>query len=394
MSTGAAVAAVTALIRIVLQGAMNGPLAPAVANFTITALPPDRVVPAETAQLNLFLYRTTPNPGWRNVELPSRSSDGSRRTLPPLAVDLHYLLSAHGKLELEAELLLGHAMAALHGMPLLTRPFVTGALSGVRPGDIQDALWSPISQSGLAEQEEVVTISMEPLSVDDLVKLWSVLGEKYRTSVAYVATVVLIRPDETIPQAPPVTEPARVGVAPLPHAVLDAVTPGELDFAADAPLTLTGRRLLVPGSQVVFGGGPSRDPQPGSTSTDVRVLLPAAVPAGLSTVRVTQPATIGDTTRPMERSNPLPLTVRPVVVSAPVVDAAGSPVVRATLTPDVAPSQEVALLLDGVPDPIAAQAHPLPTGTVDFPIAVAAGTYPARVRVDGAASQPLTVVVP
>ena len=50
--------------------------------LTVTTLPLDTARPNNGQgglQLNLFLYRTTPNPGWRNVELPSRSSDGSRR---------------------------------------------------------------------------------------------------------------------------------------------------------------------------------------------------------------------------------------------------------------------------------------------------------------------------
>ena len=52
--------------------------------------------PPRTNVLNFFLYQVTPNLGWRNADLPSRENGGSRTTYPPLALDLHYLLTAYG----------------------------------------------------------------------------------------------------------------------------------------------------------------------------------------------------------------------------------------------------------------------------------------------------------
>src|SRR5512140_2749423 len=72
---------------------------------TVTAHPPDQILVGsnEPAQLNLFLYRVTPNAALRNDGLPSRSGAGDRLTNPVLALDLHYLLTAYGATELFPE---------------------------------------------------------------------------------------------------------------------------------------------------------------------------------------------------------------------------------------------------------------------------------------------------
>src|SRR5262245_63981466 len=99
MSTALAIAGVTAVLRDLLNDGLVNHDATAVLGSTVnvSALPPDRVLSAngsETTQLNLFLYHVTPNRGWVNQGLPSRDSSGGQRlSNPPLALDLHYLLS-------------------------------------------------------------------------------------------------------------------------------------------------------------------------------------------------------------------------------------------------------------------------------------------------------------
>ena len=99
MSNALAIAGVTAVLRDLLNdGLINHDVSGVLgSSVTVSALPPDRVVPAsgtEASQLNLFLYQVTPNPGWRNDGLPSRDATGRLRlSNPPLALDLHYLLS-------------------------------------------------------------------------------------------------------------------------------------------------------------------------------------------------------------------------------------------------------------------------------------------------------------
>src|SRR6202008_88230 len=103
-----------------------------VGDVSVTAWPPDRVDAGASnrqSQLNLFLYNVTQNQGWRNVGLPARDSRGVRIDNPPLALDLHYLLTAYGAEQLHAEILLGYGMQLFHETPILTRDAVRRSLS-------------------------------------------------------------------------------------------------------------------------------------------------------------------------------------------------------------------------------------------------------------------------
>ena len=133
MGNALAIAAVTAVLKDLLNnGLIDHNVTGAVGgNVTVSALPPDRVFAPGTQegnQLNLFLYQVAPNIGWRNVGLPSRDERGERLSNPPLALDLHYLLTAYGAEDLHAELLLGYAMQLLHETPVLTRKSIRTAL--------------------------------------------------------------------------------------------------------------------------------------------------------------------------------------------------------------------------------------------------------------------------
>jgi hypothetical protein len=55
---------------------------------------------------------------------PSRNGEGQRLTNHPLALNLHYLVTAYGKDELNGEILLGRTMQILHETPVPTRQAV------------------------------------------------------------------------------------------------------------------------------------------------------------------------------------------------------------------------------------------------------------------------------
>ena len=127
MSSPLAIAGVTAVLRDLLNdGLINHNVASVIgSSVKVSVGPPDQVVPAngsEASQLNLFLHQVTPNLGWRNEGLPSRGTSGRERLSNlPLALDLHYLVSAYSGGELHAEILLGYAMQLLHENPVLQR---------------------------------------------------------------------------------------------------------------------------------------------------------------------------------------------------------------------------------------------------------------------------------
>src|SRR5437870_3973262 len=141
MSNALAIAGVTAVIKDLLDGGLiDHNLANTMGSgVVVSALAPDSIELGNdtTRRLNLFLHQATPNVAWRNVGYPSRNAAGDRIRNPPLALDLHYLLTAYGTLDLEAEVLLGYAMQILHETPVLAHSH--GAQSAEPAGNRQPA---------------------------------------------------------------------------------------------------------------------------------------------------------------------------------------------------------------------------------------------------------------
>src|SRR5579871_6638942 len=134
MSTALAIASVTYVLKDLLNnGIIDADVSSSVAgDIKVTALPPDRIdatADNEQNQLNLFMYQATPNQGWRNEGYPRLDSQGNRIGNPPLALDLHYLLTAYSVSELHSEILLGYGMQLLHEMPVLIRDDIRTSLN-------------------------------------------------------------------------------------------------------------------------------------------------------------------------------------------------------------------------------------------------------------------------
>ena len=78
--------------------------------------------------VNLYLYQVTPNSALRNVDQPSRRSDGTILEPPMIALDLHYLLTFYGKeQEFEPQRVMGSVLRYLNSRPLLTREGIRNA---------------------------------------------------------------------------------------------------------------------------------------------------------------------------------------------------------------------------------------------------------------------------
>lgn len=199
MSSALAIAGVTAVLRDRLNDGMVDRDISAVTGsaVTVTTLAPDRVLPAEgteATQLNVFLYQVSPNTSWSNHALPSRDASGRQRlSNPPLALNLHYLISAYGSEPLHREILLGHVMQLMHQFPVLTREMITAALAlspadaATRPPSVQ-----ALADSGLADQIETLKITPQFLNSEELSKLWTATQSHFRPSAAYEVSVVLI----------------------------------------------------------------------------------------------------------------------------------------------------------------------------------------------------------
>lgn len=216
MSSALAIAGVTAVLRDLLNdGLINHNVSGVLGStVTVSTVPPDRVVPTngtESSQLNLFLHQVTPNTGWRNEGLPSRDGSGRHRlSNPPLALNLHYLLSAYSGGDLHAEILLGYAMQLLHEMPVLTRQAILTALN---PSPVVGTALPPalraLAESGLEHQIEQIKITPEYLNTEEMSKLWTATQSHFRPTAAYMASVVLI--EATEPVRSPLRRCSRAG---------------------------------------------------------------------------------------------------------------------------------------------------------------------------------------
>jgi hypothetical protein len=415
MSTAYALAAVTAVLRRRLLDRMAASdVASVVGTIPVTASPPDRLGDnGEPTQLNVYLHRVTPNQGWRNAGLPERDGNGLRVAAPPLAIDLHYLLTAYGAEPYVAEILLGHAMQAMHDEPVLTRDEVEAALSPATP----DPLLPPaIAASELAQQVEQVRFTLETIPSEESSRMWSALQAHYRMTAPYLATVVLVdavRGGRTSLPARGVASGAADIGAP---AVTSVTAGGDPAAAIDLTTTLvvTGRNLALEGTGFALG-------LVELTLDDVMVVAPGEVHIDLAALAVKPPAGAlalqlhrsvdvgGGAVRRVVSSPQVPVVIRPSV-SAPAATIShtdtigGTPyrtgALEVTADPAVRVDQRVRVLLNGTAADRPGYTLDVPLGngivppattttTVTVPFArVRAGDYVVRLEVDSAQSIP------
>jgi Pvc16 N-terminal domain len=396
MSTALAVAATTEAMRRLLDQWLQDSGVDAElggGHATASAVPPDTLVVTGAGArlgLNLFLHRVSLNQGWRNIDLPSVDGAGNRVTNPPLAVDLHFVLSAYGATELQPETLLGHGMQALQRHPVLTR------------AQLRDLLPTRLDAAGLATQVEQLRIVPESINGEEASRLWSSFQAKYRPSFYYCVSVLLIEVSAPTRSALPVLtrggvlpsgEEAGVAVAPdlLPRfPVLLALLPSAGGSVATAGGTLRVEGDLLAGSrrEVRFTDprrevAASVDAGAGAHPLRITLTVPAGLPVATYDVVVDVEATAGTAPR---TTNRLPLTVAPRLTSTfPIVvarDGAGDAVLNLTCTPPVAPDQVVSVILGTREVP--AEPRTGTTTSLQFMVSDApAGGHLTRLRVDG-----------
>jgi hypothetical protein len=389
MSNQLAIATVSAA----LQQVLLTPVSQAVLNATVGFSRPD-ANNQSTPLVNIFLYQVTPNAAYRNADLPSRRPDGTPSRRPQAALDLHYLLTFHGDdTRLEPQRLLGAVVTTLHAQPLLSRQNITNAVTN----------FGFLAGSGLEDQVESVRFTPTALSLEEFSKLWSVFFQvEYSLSAAYQASVILMESGVTVEPAPPVIAPS-LSVVPFRWPRIDRVVS---QAGADQPI-VAGTTLLIQGQQLrgpitlVLMEGQEFTPS-GVTDTQVTLPLPATVHAGVQGVQVIQQIPMGKPEAPHRgfESNVVPVVVRPsITIGQPgVLDPKSTAThkitdVTATVAPNIGVGQRAVLLLNSLPaSGLASCTSSIVVATLDtnqatFPVSnVPAGTYLARVQIDGAES--------
>ena len=418
MSNHLAIATVTAALAQVVQVATRKGVQGAVVRIGR----PDRPTSSGTPHVvQLYLYQVSPNAAMRNVDLPSRDSQGRLTQLPQAALDLDYLLTFYGdEGEFEPERMLGAVVRHMKANPVLPKQAIHDAI----------AAHSDLADSDLASAVERVRFTPLAHSLDELSKLWSVFFQTpHALSVVYRASVVLIEAEGAAEPAPPVLRRgpedrgAEVLLGPFPR--LDEVHVG---WAGD-----TGRRPRLPSMSVAqlsppFPAPPAA-PDPrfvrrltfrGSSLAGDSVGLEFVHPRLDAPLRLVPVYAVGDEIRfdlpavndaqaqvdwapglytvqaivergGQEReSNLLPLPLAPRILQikpdSPIAGAGGDVPLTLTCSPRVLPKQRVDLLLAG--RRVRAEDHPAPTDTLKFvvPQAPAVQGVLVRLRVDGVES--------
>jgi hypothetical protein len=415
MSSPLAIGAVSAVLRNLLDNGIVDVGVP-IGSVGVSAVAPDTIDLNDTnstPSLNVFMYRTSRNIGWENAAFPARNSRGEPISNQPLALNLHYLVTAYGDNDFEAEILLGYAMQLLHERPVLDRPAIRRALG---PATLDASILPPafqaLSVSDLAEQIESITVTQEPIDSEEMSRLWSAFQSNYRPTAAYVVTVVLIETRSPVSSGLPVLSRGPVdpvtnrergvvvtpGLVP-PYPTIETARAPDRNPAAVLGDTITLRghhldgtavnvrfehRLLDPPNVIVVGA----NTEPGEIAVTLPI-GPAAEqdwPAGLYTVLV-------DMIRPGEidprTSNIAPLLLAPQAVLPPTLvtrDAVTRDLsVTLSIRPQLRPEQEATLSLGS--HSASVEPHPAVTSSVDFEFGeVPAGGQWVRLGVDGVES--------
>jgi hypothetical protein len=429
MSTYRAIAGVSATLRNLLRDRMEDPIAAAV-----TIAPPDvKVTGISGNRLNLYLFTVTQNGHLANQEIPEMGHPADYG-LPPLSLDLHYLLTAFGEPEtgsdadLQAQLTLGDAMRVLHDFRI-----ITDALTITRPA--VGPVGSPILDPSLLGEFENVKLSLEATPLDELSKIWSAIPEaNFRRSVAYEASVVQIESGRQRRRALPV-ETRRVHVAVLMRPEISAVfrTPAAPTDPAGDPragvldqLTIEGRSFVAPRTWIRLGRLEPIQLEP-SSDTLIEIQVPDDTYPADADHPVPRPIPAADRLQPGPQVVQVLARRRSEVVEGgldrgtvvPAEDSQGSNQLAFTLVPTVSsvspasgtaadvltvagrrlfgPSLQSLVFVGDVgievraPGPGDAWAAPTPT-QVEVPLAALAdagmtpGTYPVHVLVNGAQS--------
>jgi hypothetical protein len=371
-----------------------------------------------TPRLNLFMYQVTPNAAWRNVGLPSRDSSGQRISNPPLALDLHYLLTAYGKADLEAELLLGYAMQLLHETPVLAREAIRRALKPLDPlhppvdGSLLPSIYRALQASDLVDQLEQIKITPATMNTEELSKLWGALQAQYRPTAAYQVTVVLIESIRAVRSPLPVLSRGPVDtvtqrergvvvqaglVPPFPEIEAIELPQARISALLNDTIKLVGRNLDGSGHKLLLssqrlGINAEVVAEPGPTASAVQFSLSkASVNLAAGTYMATlQFQHSGETGQRL--TNQLTLSIAPQIVSidpsatGPLpqfhLDTNRNLTLKPTCQPALQPNQRVSLIVGSMET----LAEPFNSATSQpaFTIhALPIGMHWVRLRVDG-----------
>ncbi len=248
----------------------------------VSLLPPGDALP-QVSGVNLYLYRVTESPFFKNQPWP-----GDRATAPsnapPLALQLHYLLTPLGTQPTDASFsegddahtMLGLAMLTLHENSVLNDVHLPAlpAVGGLNATTGFDA--DTVLPDYLLNSYEKIKIMLAPAGIEELSKIWATINQPYRLSVAYEISLVEITPTPPPPVRGAVVLRTGIEVAALQAPQLSSIAP-----AAGALVRIDGTGSIRPNTITISGSGFTA---PGQTPTvtvggQLAALQPTSPPA-------------------------------------------------------------------------------------------------------------------
>jgi hypothetical protein len=176
------IAAVSETLRTTLKQALGssinsiGILDISLADVAVEFLDVDQAPSAKT--LTIFLYEVGEDPSARNhPRVRDTDPPDFKIRKPPLALLLRYLLTPWGGDQLTQQKILGRTMQVLYDRAIL------GGL------DLQGVL---------RNTDEMLKVTLTPLSLEERARAWNAMQKAYRLSVAYEVRVVNIDSVEAV----------------------------------------------------------------------------------------------------------------------------------------------------------------------------------------------------
>lgn len=158
----------------------------ATATFTLASSMDLQKTPAEQPVASVYLYRIAVNTTRRN--LPARRDSDGRLRMPPVPVDLHYLLISSAKVPVTQHRLLGWAIRVIQDTPTLNAGFLNqfGPETNVfRPDETVELIWETLTRQEMADAWEIAKANQQP-------------------SVSYIARIIEIESRVDLTEYPPV----------------------------------------------------------------------------------------------------------------------------------------------------------------------------------------------
>lgn len=405
MSNALSIAAVTAVLKDLLEnGLVSDSITASVGDVIVTALPPDLITVGtdERAQLNLFLYQVTQNRNvdWVSQEFRSKNSrinKNPRSPNPPLALDLHYLLTAYGAKDFQAELLLGYAMQLLHRTPAIAASAIENALKNAstrNTANVFSLALVGVSVSDLAEQIGQIKLSPEFFNMEDTSKLWSALQTHYRPSASYQASMILIESEDAQKAE------GLYMMSWLQPSIEQVIAPAETEhlIVVDSTLVIRGKRLRGEITRIRLGNQEKLLVPEDVKETQISLLVPPDLYAGVQGVQVVH-LKMGDIGQKQQiESNVAAFVLHPkITVAIAQVENSTETLHSAEITvkfqPKLGKTQRVVLLLNEISNnnPVAycfpVAVHNEDTDAMTISVNnIKPATYFVRVQVDGAES--------